>query len=90
MEADLRLHKRRYNNALQAIKVMLVNKRRALPEQEWLEVVDKVKERVIAQPHEYLTDATLPADTMALLVNDIFNQFVKDQQTRRSRTGMTV
>jgi hypothetical protein len=82
METEIRLYKRKINNSLQSIKVMLMNKKRTLPKEEWLMLVDKIKVGIISKPHQYIDINLPPQETVTSLVEDIFEQFLEDQKSR--------
>jgi hypothetical protein len=79
MEPQVRAVKRKFNHALEPIKVMLVNRRPLLPAQEWVRFVHHTKERVLIHPYEYLGDV-LPEQAMIdLVVEMIFSEFLSNE-----------
>jgi hypothetical protein len=79
MEPQVRAVKRKFNHALEPIKVMLVNRKPVLPEQDWLQFVQHTRERVMLHPGEYLGDA-LPEQAMIdHVVAMIFDEFLRHE-----------
>ena len=77
MDPEVLYYRRRFNNALEPIKVMLVDKKKKLTLQSWLSFVNQTRDRVLVSPNQYLGDQLPPAELMAQVVNDIFRDFVK-------------
>ncbi len=82
MQAAIKLYRRKFNQSLEPIKVMLVYKRKFLPHHEWLMLVEKVKGGIIAHPHEYIEASLPPHEIVRALVEDIFKQFIADLNSR--------
>ena len=89
MEPQVRAVKRKFNHALEPIKVMLVNRKPLLPAQEWVSFVNHTKERVRIHPGEYLGDA-LPEQAMIdHVVEMIFTEFLINEGAHRVKnTGL--
>lgn len=82
MTIELRFHKRKFNTSLEPIKIMLGKKRGSLSHDEWLGLVNKTKNAIISEPDQYL-DTVLPSsETVQMLIDDIFEQFINDQRLR--------
>jgi len=77
MDPEILYYRRKFNNALEPIKVMLVDKKRELTLQTWLTFVNQTRDRVLINPDQYLGDQLPPAELMTQVVNDIFRDFVK-------------
>jgi hypothetical protein len=76
MEPQVRAVKRKFNHALEPIKVMLVNRKPLLQAHEWVQFVQHTRERVMMHPHEYLGEA-LPEQAMIdHVVGMIFDEFL--------------
>lgn len=72
-------YRRRFNIALEPIKVMLVNKKRTLTLVRWLGFVHRTKQSVMTNPDQYLGDQLPPKDVMEPIVSSIFSEFLRDQ-----------
>lgn len=77
MDPEILYYRRKFNNALEPIKVMLVDKKRKLTLATWISFVNQTRDRVLVSPHQYLGEALPPAELMTKIVNDIFRDFVK-------------
>jgi len=77
MDPEVLYYRRKFNNALEPIKVMLVDKKRRLTLSTWISFVHQTRDRVLVSPHQYLGDQLPPTDLMKAIVNDIFRDFVK-------------
>jgi hypothetical protein len=77
MDPETLYYRRKFNNALQPLKVMLVDRKRRLSLATWISFVNQIRDRVLVNPHQYLGDALPPAAQLSEIVNDIFRDFVK-------------
>ncbi|HMJ71548.1 MAG TPA: hypothetical protein VK508_21785 [Cyclobacteriaceae bacterium] len=77
MERETAYYRRKFNTALEPIKVMLVNKKRTLTLVTWLAYVQKTKARVISRPSEYLGEALPPEELTNEIVDSLFSDFLK-------------
>jgi len=77
MDPEILYYRRKFNNALEPIKVMLVDKKRKLTLATWISFVNQTRDRVIMSPHQYLGEQLPPKELMTTIVNDIFRDFVK-------------
>jgi hypothetical protein len=82
VQAEIKIHHRKLNHALQSLKVMLANKRHSIAHSEWQQLVEKTRQSVISNPYQYF-DTELPTqETLRTVVDRIFQQFLDDQSTR--------
>lgn len=79
MDRQTIYYRRRFNIALEPIKVMLVNKKRTLTLVRWLGFVNRTKLSVLSYPDQYLGDGLPERDVMEPIVSAIFSEFLKDQ-----------
>lgn len=79
MDPEQLYYRRKFNHALEPIKVMLVHKRKKLALSTWLGYVNLTRDRVLVCPHEYLGDQLPAAELLTRIVRDIFSDFVKAQ-----------
>jgi len=77
MDPETLYYRRKFNNALEPIKVMLVDKKRKLTLTTWINFVNQTRDRVLVSPHQYLGEQLPPAELMTTIVTDIFRDFVK-------------
>jgi hypothetical protein len=77
VDRETAYYRRKFNTALEPIKVMLVNKKRTQTLQTWLLFVNKTKARVLSKPHEYLGDKLPPVEMTNEIVNSLFSDFLK-------------
>jgi hypothetical protein len=77
MDRETLYYRRKFNNALEPIKVMLVDKRRKLTLSTWITFVNQTRDRVLISPHQYLGEPLPAKEQTARIVNDIFRDFVK-------------
>jgi hypothetical protein len=85
MEPQVRAVKRKFNHALEPIKVMLVNRKPQFAAQEWIRFVHHTKERVLIHPSEYLGDP-LPEQAMIdHVVEMIFAEFLTNEGIHKAQ-----
>lgn len=77
MDPETLYFRRKFNNALEPIKVMLVDKKKKLTLASWITIVNQTRDRVLLQPDQYLGEQLPPHEHMVNIVNDIFRDFVK-------------
>jgi hypothetical protein len=77
MDPETLYYRRKFNNALEPIKVMLVDKKRKLTLSTWIAFVNQTKDRVLISPHQYLGERLPEEGQLIRIVNDIFRDFVK-------------
>jgi len=77
MDPETLYYRRKFNNALEPIKVMLVDKKRKLTLASWISVVNQTRDRVLTSPHQYLGDQLPPENLMSSIIHKIFRDFVK-------------
>jgi hypothetical protein len=76
MDELYKLYKRKFNHALEPIKVMLVRQQAMRSNKDWVAFVERTRISVIEHPDQYL-GATLPDQAMVhKLVNVIFDDFL--------------
>jgi hypothetical protein len=77
VDRETAYYRRKFNTALEPIKVMLVNKKRTQTLATWVAYVNKTRTRVLESPMEYL-GAKLPSVEMTNdIVNSLFSDFLK-------------
>lgn len=77
MDRETAYYRRKFNTALEPIKVMLVNKKRTLTLATWMLFVNKTKESVLERPVEYL-GANLPEKEITdSIVDSLFSDFLR-------------
>jgi len=77
MDRETAYYRRKFNTALEPIKVMLVSKKRTLTLATWMAYVNKTKASVIESPAEYLGD-NLPAKELTdQIVDSLFSDFLR-------------
>ncbi|MBL0743580.1 hypothetical protein [Chryseolinea lacunae] len=80
MEAELKSTRRKLNNALEPIKVMMVHQKHKLLHDEWLVFVERTRFSVLNHPDEYFgTDLTTVPD-LSMLVTKIFDDFLSENK----------
>jgi hypothetical protein len=79
MDPETLYYRRKFNNALEPIKVMLVDKKRKLTLPTWINFVNQTRDRVLTSPHQYLGEQLPPVELMTTIVTDIFRDFVKTE-----------
>jgi len=80
MDAERKSFKRKFNNALEPIKVMLAHHKHTLPTKEWLRLVKRTQAGVLEHPDQYLGENLPEIEAMIGLVNEIFGDFLEQQQ----------
>lgn len=83
MDEKFKSYKRRFNNSLQPIKVMLVHQHAVLPRSEWLTLVDRTRHAVIEKPNEYLNVDAPDRKLLEQVIGQIFEDFIHQAPTRR-------
>jgi hypothetical protein len=76
MDRETLYYRRRFNNALEPLKVMLVDKKRKVTLVTWISLVNQVRDRVLVSPPQYLGHQLPPPEQLSRIVNDIFREFV--------------
>lgn len=77
MDRETAYYRRKFNTALEPIKVMLVNKKRTQTLQTWLAFVNKTKSSVLERPAEYLGSNLPPKEMTDEIVDSLFSDFLK-------------
>lgn len=77
MDRETAYYRRKFNTALEPIKVMLVNKKRTLTLATWMAFVNKTRGSVLSSPTEYLGDNLPPQEMTNEIVDSLFNDFLK-------------
>jgi hypothetical protein len=76
MDELSKLYKRKFNHALEPIKVMLVRQQAMRNKKDWVAFVERTRLSVIEHPYQYL-GTTLPDQVIINdLVNLIFDEFL--------------
>jgi hypothetical protein len=84
MDETFKSYKRRFNNALQPIKVMLVHQQAAMTKSEWLMLVERTRNSVIEKPREYLSVDAPDQELLEQIVDQIFADFILHAPAPRS------
>jgi hypothetical protein len=82
VEIETKSQQRKLNNALQAIKVMLVNKKRTMPLSNWHELIEVTKKSIILNPHQYFDSEIPEKKYFDAMIENIFRRFLDDQNIR--------
>jgi hypothetical protein len=77
MDRDTTYYRRKFNTALEPIKVMLVNKKRTLTLATWMAYVNKTKASVLESPVEYLGDNLPAREVTNQIVDSLFSDFLR-------------
>ena len=77
MDRETAYYRRKFNTALEPIKVMLVNKKRTLTLATWLTFVNKTKSSILTRPNEYLGENLPPAEKTNEIVDSLFTDFLR-------------
>jgi hypothetical protein len=77
MDPETLYYRRKFNHALQPIKVMLVDKKKKQTLSTWLTFVNQTRDRVLVSPHQYLGEQLPSTELLTQIVKDIFSEFVK-------------
>jgi hypothetical protein len=83
MEDQIKIHKSKFNKALEPIKVMLSHKQNILEKEKWVVLVERTRTSIINQPEQYLGADLARKKVLAItLVNTIFEEFIKEKEIR--------
>lgn len=77
MDRETAYYRRKFNTALEPIKVMLVNKKRTQTLATWLAFVNRTKSSVLSRPTEYLGDNLPPKEKTDEIVDSLFSDFLR-------------
>lgn len=77
MDRETAYYRRKFNTALEPIKVMLVNKKRTQTLSTWLAFVNKTKASVLLRPSEYLGENLPPKEVTDQIVDSLFSDFLR-------------
>jgi hypothetical protein len=81
METDkeYKVYKRRFNQSLEPIKIMLIDLRHSLAPDAWSAFVQRTKESILRHPDQYIEGSDLPAgDLFYRIISLIFDEFLHD------------
>ncbi|HEY5747155.1 MAG TPA: hypothetical protein VIU12_13820 [Chryseolinea sp.] len=78
MDQELKTVKRKLNNALEPVKVMMMHQKRKMVREDWLSFVERTKTSVVNHPHEYISNELGSAIDLAPLVMKIFDDFLSE------------
>ena len=71
--------KRKINNQLNPIKVMLVNRKKDMSNEEWLNLVSNTKKSILDHPGQYIDEDLDENLQIEIVIDQIFEEFIKDQ-----------
>jgi hypothetical protein len=77
MDRETAYYRRKFNTALEPLKVMLVNKKRTLTLQSWMAYVNKTKTSVLSSPVEYLGNQLPPKEMTDQIIDSLFSDFLR-------------
>jgi hypothetical protein len=77
MDRETAFYRRKFNTALEPLKVMLVNKKRTQTLQTWMAFVNKTKASVLERPEEYLGENLPPKELTHEIVDALFSDFLR-------------
>ncbi len=77
MDRETAFYRRKFNTALEPIKVMLVNKKRTLTLATWMAFVNKTKTSVLESPTEYLGENLPEKELTNQIVDSLFSDFLR-------------
>lgn len=77
MDRETAYYRRKFNTALEPIKVMLVNKKRTLTLATWITFVHKTKSSILTRPNEYLGNNLPPAEKTTEIIDSLFSEFLR-------------
>lgn len=73
---DLELH---LNTAIEPFKIMLIDRKGELSNDDWLNLVNRTKEGILTQPDQYIGKELPEADTLKMVVEKFFCDFLQQQ-----------
>ncbi|MEO8474931.1 MAG: hypothetical protein ABI477_22200 [Chryseolinea sp.] len=73
--------RRKLNNQLESIKVMLIHKRTDLSPGEWENFVVRTRDCILAEPEQYLNKALPAEDVWRSIVTTLFDEFLAREKT---------
>ena len=78
MDQELKTVRRKLNNALEPVKVMMMHQKRKMEREDWLLFVERTKTSIVKHPHEYISNELGSAIDLAPLVMKIFDDFLSE------------
>ena len=69
--------KMKFNRSLEPIKVMLINRKEKLGQEDWLRFVELTKSSVIQNPDQYLGRELPQHEILTMIVQGIFDDFLR-------------
>lgn len=80
VEKEDKLYKRRFNNSLEPVKIMLVDLRRTQAPDAWMAFVHRTRDSIMRNPEQYIEGSNdlPPGDTYQRLIALIFDEFLHD------------
>ncbi|SHG51223.1 hypothetical protein SAMN04488109_0599 [Chryseolinea serpens] len=78
MDQELKTVRRKLNNALEPVKVMMMHQKRKMVREEWLSFVERTKTSVVNHPYEYINNELGSENDLVPLVTKIFDDFLSE------------
>jgi len=78
MDQELKTVRRKLNNALEPVKVMMMHQKRKMDREDWLRFVERTRASVLSHPYEYISFELGTESELAPLVVKIFDDFLSD------------
>jgi hypothetical protein len=80
VEKEDKVYKRRFNNSLEPVKVMLVDLRRTQAPDAWVAFVHRTRDSIMRNPEQYIEGSKdlPPGDTYQRIIALIFDEFLHD------------
>jgi hypothetical protein len=83
MEDETVSLKLKFNRLLEPVKAMLSARKSKLDTQEWEAFVERTKDSVIRCPDQFLGKDLPKAETIEIIITEIFNEFVTLERERQ-------
>ena len=80
MDQELKTVRRKLNNALEPVKVMMMHQKRKMEREDWLSFVERTKTSVLNHPYEYVNNELGSENELLPLVVKIFDDFLSENR----------
>jgi hypothetical protein len=80
VEKEDKVYKRRFNNSLEPVKIMLVDLRRTQAPDAWMAFVERTRDSIMRNPEQYIEGSNdlPPGDAYQRIIALIFEEFLHD------------
>ena len=90
MDKNVKSSKRRFDAQLRHVKVILLNLKKTLPEDQWLTVFHETKKCILNHPADFLGDGLPDMQVTEQAIDKVFDGFLSDMHIRNVQAFRTI